>query len=396
MTKMRKILFLAQLPPPVHGVSAVSQQVCLQLAEMPGVQLFPLWAGGAGSLQDINRKGLKKIGQFAFLLFRLAGQYLAGRRYDFAYLTLAPWTHAALRDGLLAFAARKLAVRPLVHLHGEGLDHVLCDHALKNRLLRWLLKDTELIAITSGAARQAAASGLFRAVHILPNMVPPPRSLPVSRRDAEKSDSDAALVKIGFLGNLDTRKGVKVFVDVFGVLTRVLPPSLMKNIQGVIAGAPTAMMSAEQLEEYIREKKLEDSVRYAGGVYGEEKDAFLQSLDVFLYPSGHDHAPLVLLEAMSCGAVPIVYDTGGIREMLGEELAGNVIDPAHHEETQRHADVLADVIVRYLENRDLLEKDRLLARIRYDNMYTPEQFAARLAVIFELPAGSRELADKNF
>ncbi|MEZ5909298.1 MAG: glycosyltransferase family 4 protein [Hyphomicrobiaceae bacterium] len=359
------ILFLAQLPPPVHGVTVVSGKVFDKLRSLPGAQVEHIWLGSADRLEDIGRRTPGKLVAFAKLLAGLLRRRLAGRRADIAYLTLAPWTHAAMRDALVAAAAKGAARRVLVHLHGEGLDRLLAGASPADRLKRRLLRGVELVVITEKAKRLAEASGLFGAVHEMANATTDPG--PVQRGAASRP-------VCGFLGNLDRRKGVLRFIDMLSVLH-----AGGATLTGRVAGGDTPDLTSDRLRSDAAKRGLAGSVEVLGPLYGPDKDRFLAGLDIFVYLSRHDHAPLVLIEAMSHGAVPIVLDTGGIAQILGPALAANVLPDSLDDRSAAAA--AAALVARYAANPSLLHHDRERARARYLAAYGEDVFRTRVAAI---------------
>ena len=373
-----RVLVLAQLPPPVHGVTKTTERVHRWLeSENPG-GVEQIWSGSAGSLTDIDNRSLGKLWSFAALNLRLAGWVLSGRRFDVAYVTLAPWTHAAIRDALAAWWGRRLASRTIVHLHGEGLSDAIAGSSTKSRLMRALLRGSELIAITSKAAAAAETSGLFSRVVRLPNSAPDPGESDVEHHSAP--------LRIGFLGNLDPRKGV---LDLLAVLERLVAAGW--PIDATIAGGSTPYLSVETLSARIAECGLQDHVRAIGPVHGANKDRFLHDLDAFVYPSKHDHAPLVVIEALSHGLVPIVLDTGGIAEIVGPDFAKNVVPSG-----LSGSDLWTAIEQRLEPYRDPahLVADRNRARARFLATYTEGHFDVGLRQVFD--THSPHLTDAAF
>jgi glycosyltransferase involved in cell wall biosynthesis len=366
----RRFLLLAQLPPPVHGVTVMTQRVRDLVADDGRWAIEHRWLGGSKSLQDVNRRTAKKYLEFAGLLLGLVIRRATGPRADVAYTTLAPWTHAALRDGLLAGAAKGISARTLVHLHGEGLDRLLEGGSLKSRLSRWMLKGTELIACTSGAAHLAERSGLFARVTLLPNSVPDPGH---SHRPPA-----GGKIRIGYLANLDPRKGVLRFVDALAAAHCAGVP-----FEAVIAGPATPFLSKNDVLARIDGLGLGGVVAVEDGKYGAEKDNFFRGLDILLYPSLHDHAPLVVIEALSHGVVPVVIDTGGIQEILGGGLSRNVFHAQSGDEP--FETFVTRTIERYACDPSQLAADRAKARARYLEMYTEADFVRRCRAILEAP-----------
>ena len=65
---IREVLFLAQLPPPLHGASAMSERIHRILAARPDVRLTHLWLGSAASNADVGRRSAAKLVAFARFL----------------------------------------------------------------------------------------------------------------------------------------------------------------------------------------------------------------------------------------------------------------------------------------------------------------------------------------
>jgi glycosyltransferase involved in cell wall biosynthesis len=366
----RRFLLLAQLPPPVHGVTVMTQRVRDLVAAEGRLAVEQHWLGGSKSLQDVNRRTIKKYVEFAGLLLGLLIRGSTGRRADVSYTTLAPWTHAALRDVLLAGAAKVVSARALVHLHGEGLDRLLEGGSLKARLSRRMVKGTELIACTSGAAQIAERSGLFARVTLLPNSVPDPGPMPTA--------AACRKIRIGYLANLDPRKGVLRFVD-----SLAAAHAAGVSFEAVIAGPATPFLSKDGVLARIDSLGIGGIVAVEDGKYGAEKDTFLRGLDVLLYPSLHDHAPLVVIEALSYGVVPIVIDTGGISEILGAGLSQNVFNAEVGGEP--FETFVTRALERYVTDLTYLAADRAKARARYLETYTEADFTRRCRAILEAP-----------
>src|SRR5690606_28723767 len=64
----REVLFLAQLPPPLHGQSAMAKAVRDVMADHEGCRITQMWGGGADGNGDIGRRSLRKYLGFGLLL----------------------------------------------------------------------------------------------------------------------------------------------------------------------------------------------------------------------------------------------------------------------------------------------------------------------------------------
>ena len=346
----------------------MSKRVKAMLEAMPGLKVEHLWFGGARSLHDVGKKNLRKIMGFAWLMLQLFGRWLFGRRQAFTYQTLAAHGDAPIRDALVIALSKRLTPRALVHLHTQGLDEVLSGQGWRDRFVRWSLSGTELIAISGHVARLARSSGHFSRVHDLPNLVEDPGCSGTGTTD---------VLRVGYLGNYDPRKGVLRFIDcVAAMYTAGLP------VEARIAGGPTKHLSANDLVEYARQKGVADRVTVLGFISEEEKHRLFEWLDLFIYPTDHDLAPLVVLEAMACGTVPIVFNTGGLSELVGPDFADNVI--SQKRDAAVYTARVTSLAQHYWADRTRLEAAKQQARDHYLANYTPEIYVTRLAKILDV------------
>lgn len=363
-----RVLFLALLPPPIHGnavIGALFLSVLRRQADRFSVDIRDV--GKANALADLGRRRLRKM----LTVGRLCTSLLLSRAVRgpaaIAYASLTPMGVARLRDLLVIAVARHAASRCLVHVHSDGLAGIMAGATLVNRLLRWCLRGTELIAITGATAATArSVPGHFSRVWPLSNAVPDPGP-PTPVREP-------GLLRISMVANLDPRKGVPEFIRALAMLkARGLA------FAATLVGPATVQMTLPEAKALIRAAGLEDCLTLTGGLYGPDKLAVLARTDIFAYPSRYDLAPLVLLEAMAAGAAPVAGDTGGIAEMMGPDLVDLVITTDGG--TDAVAARLAERILHLHANPDRLAAARHAARRRYEAEYTPDHFARHVTDI---------------
>jgi glycosyltransferase involved in cell wall biosynthesis len=126
--------------------------------------------------------------------------------------------------------------------------------------------------------------------------------------------------RIGFLGALTKEKGIFEFLNTAVILWKRHP-----ELRFSIAGPCHDARIRDEVENACRNHPFID---YAGPLYGAEKNAFVQSLDLLLFPTSYrnEAEPLVIWEAMSSGIPVIGWDRGCIGEMLAEgKLQSTVI-----------------------------------------------------------------------
>jgi len=112
---------------------------------------------------------------------------------------------------------------------------------------------------------------------------------------------------VGYLCNICEEKGID---DVLSLVERFKEEDVLFKVAGPVS------------DELIRKRIMGvvgrfDNIDYIGPVYGDRKELFYKSLDLFVFPTkyANEASPLVLIEAVSKGVPFIAYNRGGIVDL---------------------------------------------------------------------------------
>ena len=131
----------------------------------------------------------------------------------------------------------------------------------------------------------------------------------------------------------------------------------------------------QELESLSQKYQLEDCVKWLGWVEYCELGAYLQSADVFVFPTLEDTWGLVTLEAMALGKPVICSERAGTAEMIAEGENGYLINPDRPE-------ALAETMLRFIEHPELIKSmGRKSGQIM--SLHTPEMVSKFLAEIVQ-------------
>lgn len=320
---MSGILCIAgPLPPPRHGVSAVNETV-LVLAQAEG--LSPVCFNTAPA--SLDRSLWVRVGRIGRIWEAIRGVRLHARRNGGpVYLSLSGGL-GLIWEALLAWQARRHDARVIVHHHsfryldrsywpmwllvraaGENALHVVLSPGMGQALKQRYAGIGEVLALSNAAF--VGASLLQEQVSIA-----------------------SAPQTLGLLANLSAAKGLDDFLDLAELAKR---EGLQWQFR--LAGP---FENPRAAPGYLQRIAALDNITYAGPLYGEAKEAFFRSLDVFVFPTRyvHEAEPLTVLEAMRAGKPVIAFGRGCISEMLGE--SGTCI-PREHEFAVRALAVVCD------------------------------------------------------
>jgi glycosyltransferase involved in cell wall biosynthesis len=224
------------------------------------------------------------------------------RRNDTLYMSVSGG-FGQLYELLFAVLAQIFQLRIVLHHH----SYAYLEQA--SRLTRWLMRTagpkTLHVVLTAGMAnRLRAAYPICTRTVVISNaaFLDSPATATVRRRNS--------LGVIGFLGNISEAKGVLDFLQVASRLE-----SERHSIIAKLAGPFDDRAIESRVRQCLRSRR---SVDYVGPKYGEAKAAFLDGIDVLVFPTRYQNEaePLAILEAMAHGIPVIAYDRGSIAEVL--------------------------------------------------------------------------------
>lgn len=140
-------------------------------------------------------------------------------------------------------------------------------------------------------------------------------------------------IRIGYKGGLDGRKNAKLLVEVFSRMVKE-----RNDIELHVAGAGRNL-------EIFRNMKIPNA-KFYGFIPIEKENEFLNSLDIFVYPTLGEGLGLPPLEAAACGVPVLVSNTTSMPEIFGG--AGVIAEPT--------ADTFYKELWKLVENAKLRKK----------------------------------------
>jgi glycosyltransferase involved in cell wall biosynthesis len=299
--KHSRICMVAMFPPPLHGMSLINDYVrkCIAESEAPYVidysprRLSRSLSVRSGKLFRVMRcfvrfALLMITGQIRCVYFGLSGGN--GQMYD------------ALFVGLSRLFGKKL------YLHHHSYQYL-------NRI-RWPAK--LLMAIAGVKAIHIVACEKMAAdlKHLYPVVMQTQIISGIAALEFWDSEvrQRTKIQAIGFLSNITVAKGVIEFLAVAEWADRIKLP-----IWFVLAG-PYQDNAVRQLVE--KRMAVLSNLSYLGPVYGNDKLAYFDSIDVFLFPTKYDNESegLVIHEAMSRGVPVISYSRGCIEQIISDQV----------------------------------------------------------------------------
>ena len=296
------VTFVGPLPPPVTGMTAMTEHVVEALRKQGPVTCFN-WS------RDKPLKGIRwKLARAWGVCKSLWGLLVRGRRQGDALYYPANSGWGMIYDMAIVSLARIMGYRVVLHHHVYSyLDQYDRRMALLNRLLG----DSGAHVVHCEKMRRDFLSQYKTNAEFLfvpPTIVSCSQEKKQPTRNAHAANSPFVL---GFLSNLTLVKGLKEVLETFEALvSRGCPVRL------VLAG-PCMQKEALRLIEQAK-KRWPELVEYRGPVYGEQKALFFSEIDTFLFPTQYKNESwgIVLTESLAVGRPVIAYDRGCISHIV--------------------------------------------------------------------------------
>jgi glycosyltransferase involved in cell wall biosynthesis/GT2 family glycosyltransferase len=315
------VLAWGALPPPVHGSAIVNTVVHGVIERAARGYWVNAATGDLAELERVNaRKTLATLGRMT----DYTSHAVRWARGYTAYLSMATTPPALYRDLVIWTIGAVTSRRTVIHVHTGDLSG-LRPRGPFAPLQRRLLRRSEFWVLGAALVASPRALGAL-SVHVVHNGVTcesryhgEGRQSPEGRgeeRGEACSSADGGDIRVVFLSNHFLSKGVDVSAELAEAL-KDEPFAWTFAGRAVEADTEALLRPLERLGARYRRIEAIDS---------DARCRLLHRSDVLILPSRYPHeaSPLVIIEAMEHGVIPIVSSRGCMPEIVGE--AGSVCD----------------------------------------------------------------------
>ena len=358
MSPSKITLFIAPVPPPVHG-GALAMQFLLPLArEWPIRHINSQFASG---LDNIGRFSISKMLHLIRYCSQLIKEVLKG---DVGTVVVTPTFYLGpfFKDAVFIWLASVvLRRRTIAWFH---MDFRIMRYETRPALVRWFIRKTLLncnryVVVSDGLKCMLPQWIPSERVDVVANGVDVPEDLP-------KLESKLrSRVRVLYLSNLEENKGWKVLLMAARALCQEFP-----NLEFVFHGKPAFGETEEGIRREIGINDGEGRIVFGGPVFGTEKWAAFSGADVFCFPSFHEAFPLAVLEAMAAGLPIVASRVGAVADALEEGSGGYLVEPGN-------AAGLVAALRPLLSDNALRGKYGAYNRLRYEEHYTLAAYQER-------------------
>ncbi|MBP7170241.1 MAG: glycosyltransferase family 4 protein [Tenuifilum sp.] len=285
---MSNILFIVQLPPPVHGASLMNKLVMGRASQLPNNKCFTISLNFSKSLSDLQRFKPRKILRAITVVFEIIGKIIKYKP-DIVYFSMVPIGLVLIRDSFYLMLCKALSPKSkkIIHLHRPGMLQFYSQKPYLYRFYSFIFKNCEIVHLTPRLARlELSPLNLKKTkITVIPNSI-------IKTPEYERHEKDWS--NILFLSNFLIHKGHYELVEAFAILSSKYP-----QLKLTLAGAFPSETEEQNLLERINQYGLNRTVEVVGPVYGPKRFELYSRAGIFVLPSKLEYFPLVILEAMS-------------------------------------------------------------------------------------------------
>lgn len=363
--KKYRVLFIATLPPPVHGSSMVSQQIKDSAIFNDVFDADYVNLGTSRNICEIGKGGvilnLKKLLRFVGILLK-SFILLLINEYDLCYCAITCKGIGFLKDAPVVLLCKLFRRKIIIHQHNKGMSEYV-DRPLYRWLLPLVYKDVKVILLSWYLYPDIERVVMKENVMICPNGVRLIDGLAFVREPSKTPH-------ILYLSNLLVEKGVLVLLDA------------LKNLKDKgysficdFVGSETKDINYLRFYQEVQERDLINFAIYHGRKYGKDKSIFYERAEIFVLPSFNEAFPLVNIEAMEYNLPVISTRVGGIPDEIIDGVTGYIIEP-------KNVISLTESLERLLVNPILRKEMGNAGRKLLEEKYTEEIFEKRIVKCF--------------
>ena len=316
--RIMKVLAVGVLPPPVSGMSLVTQRMIdVFCAESIARGADPILGLNASSnVHIVNLSSRFSVDSFAFkackaakvigAAIRIARMKVCGEKFTL-YMPLDAG-FGMFFNLTLSMVASACQIKQVLHHHSWA--YFYSTNKILTLISR-LMRTSGTHIVLCGKMREELRERYpdAKSIMVLSNSV----FYSPSGRDGNQNRRDSKVLRIGHLSNLTISKGLDEVIKTFSALVN-------KGVSAklILAGNPHTSVEEALIDE--AKKEFGSDIELRGAVYGNDKEEFYRSIDVFIFPTRYQNEaePLVIWEALGHGLPVIVRQRGCLtKSMIG-------------------------------------------------------------------------------
>jgi glycosyltransferase involved in cell wall biosynthesis len=359
---MHSILFMAQLPPPVHGAALRNKSLLDSELLNNEFKIINLPLKFISDMKDLGKLSLKKLFLMLQHCIKMTGLLLT-RKIDVVYFTMSPSGGAFYRDILFITIIKLFRKKRILHFRVKGIQKT-ASRAIGRMLVKYAFRNSEVVCLSNHHMLDMAGV-LHRKPYLVPN------GIKVETQFLHLADEYVpnTIPHLLFVSNLSVKKGVVHLIKACGILK-----SNGYRFTCGIVGNEWDLTFAD-VHDLIRNENVGDCVEVEGPRFGKEKFERIARCDIFVFPTYFELFPGVILEAMQFGKAIVSTFEGSIPEMIDNKVNGILVQ-------QQNTEALAAAISSLFDKPEKMQELGAKARKKFFDEFTLQAFESKMHSVF--------------
>lgn len=313
---MKKVCFIAQFPPPIHGLSKAVQT--LYDSDMHDDMEF----------EKIDIKNNKK-----FLINMIK---ILNSKADLFYFTISQTKGGNIRDLIILKLLEIRNKKYVIHLHGGNYLRKMIDNDVpkwqKKQNYKLISKAQRVIVLSKSLISTFSGIISENKISVIPNCIDNQFLLSEENYKTKKENIKKREVRnVLYLSNFIKEKGYEYVLELANIEKNNFEKTGIRKYNFQFAGKFFEERDKKSFFEYIEKNKLNEYVKYYGIVDGKEKNNLLKEADslILLTTYFREGQPISILEGMGNGLVIIATNHTAIPDMIKDNVNGIIVDKSN-------------------------------------------------------------------
>lgn len=315
---MKKICFIAQFPPPIHGLSKAVDTLYNSILNT--------------EINDSGKYIFEKVDITNNRFFLKSLRCIKNSNADLFYLTISQSKFGNLRDLIILNTILKRKKKCIIHLHGGGYYRKLVDNEMpswQKKLNYKLVSKLDGVIVLSNCLKYIFKGMIDeQKIYVVNNCVDDTSFIQdFEFQEKMKNLVDKKIIHILWLSNFIRTKGFHDVLKLAKLEKERVDEGHEQRFCFDFAGAFFDKKEKLFFDNYIKENKLDKIVIFHGICVGEEKLKLLRQCNIFALPTRYhiEGQPISILEAMGSGMYIVTTDHAGIPDIVTSGKNGIVM-----------------------------------------------------------------------
>lgn len=231
---------------------------------------------------------------------------------------------------------------------------------LKDKMELFKGADLTVVTPSSWLAKEAGKSSLFKSnrIEVVPNSIETDIYYPIEKKAAKNRlgiDPNTVTIMFGTADAREERKGLKKLISAMYNCMQD------KTFNKFVDSNKVLILSVGITDESI--KNLPISVKDFGYIENDHDMAKVYNAsDMLILPSLEDNLPNTMLEAMACGTPVISFNTGGMPDVIVDDVNGKLVE---NQDSVQLGKAIADMVFHSSKRKSMSEESSALIRTKY-------------------------------